>query len=392
MALTDIMIRNAKAKEKDYKLSDSGGLYVLVKTNGTKCWRLKYRIAGKEKVLSIGTYPLVTLLAARDKATKAKEQLLNNIDPSLAKKEEKLQAKAEVENSFEAVARCWHTNNIRKWSKDHGMRVIQRLEKDIFPSLGFKAIDTIKAPELLMALRAIEAREALELAHRILQTCGQVFRYAVATGKAERDISTDLRGALKTQKKENYAHLKEKELPEFMTRLENYNGDLQTKLGLKFLILTFTRTGEVRGARWDEIDFDKKEWRIPAERMKMNEQHIVSLSSQAMKILEELKLINGDSEHLFPSRNKPAKCMSENTMIYAIYRMGYHSRTTVHGFRATASTILNEHGFTPDVIERQLAHAERNKVRASYNHAEYLPERRKMMQWWGDYVEGCCKA
>ena len=392
MALTDISIRNAKAKDKDYKLSDSGGLYILVKSSGTKCWRLKYRIAGKEKSLSIGTYPLVTLGVARDKVSKAKEQLLNNIDPSQVKKEEKLKSLAEVENSFEALARCWHANNIRKWSEYHGGRILKRLEVDIFPSIGFKAIETIKAPELLMALRAIEARGALEIAHRVLQTCGQIFRYAVATGRAERDISTDLKGALKTQKKENYAYLKAKELPEFFGKLENYNGDPQTKLALKFLILTFTRTGEVRGARWDEIDFGKKEWRIPAERMKMNEQHIVALSSQAMKILGELQLINGDSEHLFPNRNKPMKCMSENTMIYAIYRMGYHSRTTVHGFRATASTILNEHGFTPDVIERQLAHAERDKVRASYNHAEYLPERRKMMAWWGDYLDECYKT
>ena len=201
-----------------------------------------------------------------------------------------------------------------------------------------------------------------------------------------------LEAYLKHKKKENYAHLKAKELPEFLTKLEAYDGELQTKLALKFLILTFTRTGEVRGAKWSEIDFDKKEWRIPAGRMKMGEQHIVPLSDQAIAILKELYLMTGSNEHLFPNRNRPITYISENTMLYAIYRMGYHSRTTAHGFRATASTILNEHGYAPDVIERQLAHTERNKVRASYNHAEYLPERRKMMQWWGDYLEGCLRG
>lgn len=389
MALTDIMVRNAKPKEKEYKLADSGGLYILVKPNGTKCWRLKYRIAGKEKVLSIGTYPLVTLAIARDKAIKAKEQLLSGIDPSQSKKVEKIKRAVDAESSFEAVARCWHSNNIQKWTPRHASYVIRRLEADIFPFLGFRHISDIKAPELLAVLRKIEARDALDVSHRILQACGQVFRYAVATGRAERDITSDLRGALKIRKKENYAHLKAKELPEFLCKLENYDGELQTKLALKFLILTFVRTTETRGAKWSEIDFDKSEWRIPAERMKMREQHIVPLSHQAMAILSELQSMTGSHEHLFPNRNKPSTFISENTMLYAIYRMGYHSRTTAHGFRATASTILNENGFASDVIERQLAHAERNSVRASYNHAQYLPERRKMMQWWGSYIEGC---
>ena len=389
MALTDISIRTSKAKDKPYKLSDNGGLYLLIQSNGTKCWRLKYRIAGKEKVLAIGTYPLVTLSAARDKMMKAKEQLLNNIDPSQFKKEEKLRQSIDVENSFESVTKCWHNNQKQSWTVRHANYVLRRIEVDILPSLGFKAIDSIKAPELLAVLRAIEARGAIDIAHRALQTCGQIFRYAIATGKAKRDISADLRGALKTRKKENYARLAANELSEFMQKLETYDGDAQTKLALKFLILTFVRTGEVRGAKWSEIDFEKKEWRIPAERMKMRDPHIVPLSTQVIAILKELRLITGFTEHLFPNRNKPLTYISENTMLYAIYRMGYHSRTTTHGFRATASTILNEHSFTPDVIERQLAHAERNKVRASYNHAQYLPERKKMMQWWGDYIEDC---
>jgi integrase len=291
--------------------------------------------------------------------------LANNIDPSQSKKEEKIKQLINIENSFESIAYDWHNNQTQKWTTRHAVSVYRRLQADIFPRLGSKPINEIKAPELLAALRLIEAREAIDVAHRALQTCGQIFRYAIATGKAERDITTDLRGALKTRKKENYSHLKANELPEFLDKLEKYDGDLQTKLAFKLLMLTFTRTGEIRGARWQEIDFEKKEWRIPGERMKMRELHIVPLSEQVINVLKELQLINGSKEHLFPNRNKPMTFISENTLLYAIYRMGYHSRTTVHGFRATASTILNEHGFKPDVIERQLAHSKRNKVRAS---------------------------
>lgn len=386
MALTDITIRNAKAKETQYKLSDSAGLYLLVQTNGKKYWRLKYRFAGKEKLLAIGVYPLVGLAEAREKCLAAKKQLMNNIDPSQSKKEEKLKKTLNTENSFKTIAIQWHDNKKQAWTERHASYVLRRIEADIFPSLGSRAINEITAPELLTVLRHIESRGAIDIAHRALQTCGQVFRYAIASGKAERDISADLRGALKTRKRENYSHLEAKELPEFFDKLEKYDGDLQTKLALKLLLFTFVRTGEVKGARWEEINFDKAEWRIPPERMKMRDLHIVPLSEQALDVLRQLHVINGNKEHLFPNRNNPTTFISENTLLYAIYRMGYHKRATVHGFRATASTILNEHGFKPDVIERQLAHSERNKVRASYNHAQYLPERKEMMQWWGDYL------
>jgi integrase len=241
--------------------------------------------------------------------------------------------------------------------------------------------------KLLSIIRIVENRDALDLSHRILQMCGQIFRYAIATSRAEHDISASLRGALRTRKKIHHARLQERELPEFLSELESYKGFLQTKLALKLLLITFVRTIELRGAKWEEIDFEKCEWRIPAERMKMRELHLVPLSRQAIAILNELKKITGNFEYIFPHINNPKRCMSENTLIYAIYRLGYHSRTTAHGFRATASTILNENGFHPDVIERQLAHTERNKVRASYNHAQYLPERCKMMQWWADYID-----
>ena len=392
MPLTDIAIRNAKPKDKPYKLSDTDGLYLLIKPNDKKYWRLKYRFAGKEKLLSIGVYPLVGLAQAREKCIEAKKQLINNVDPSQSKKEEKLKHSLNIENSFKIIAVQWHNNKKQACTERHASYVLRRMEADIFPSLGSRAINEITAPELLAVLRRIESRGAVDIAHRALQTCGQILRYAVATGKAERDISTDLRGALKTRKKENYSHLEAKELPEFFDKLEQYDGSLQTKLALKLLLFTFVRTGEVRGARWEEINFEKEEWRIPPERMKMRDLHIVPLSKQALNVLKELQLINGNKEHLFPNRNKPMTFISENTLLYAIYRMGYHLRATVHGFRATASTILNEHGFKPDVIERQLAHSERNKVRASYNHAQYLPERKEMMQWWGDYLNDCTKV
>lgn len=387
VTLSDLQCKTAKPGEKSRKLSDSNGLYLEIMPNGSKYWRLKYRFGGKEKKLSIGVYPEISLSEAREQKEKARKLLANNIDPSEAKKEAKIQKKIEIEHTFEKIARQWHQNQIASWTPRHASYVLRRLEADIFPILGARDIKEITAPDLLAALRKIEARGAIDIAHRAHQTCGQIFRYAIATGKAERDVSSDLRGALKTRKKENYARLEAKELPEFLQKLEDYDGELQTKLAMKLLLLTFVRSGELRGARWEEIDLTKKEWRIPAERMKMRDPHIVPLSDQALAILEELKPMTGNREHVFPNRNKPMTFISENTLLYSMYRMGYHSRATVHGFRATASTILNEHGFTPDVIERQLAHAERNKVRASYNHAQYLPERRKMMQWWGDYVE-----
>jgi len=305
----------------------------------------------------------------------------------LQKKEEKLQIIIKTENSFELVAREWHSKQKDSWTEKQGVKVLRRLEMDIFPVIGFKTIEDIAAPELLSALRAAEERGATYTAHQNLQTCGRIFRYAIATGKARYDISASLKGALKTHKPKNHKNLPENDLPEFLQNLEKYDGDNLTKLALKLTILTFLRTGEVRGARWEEINFDKKEWRIPAHRMKMRDEHIIPLSTQAFALLKEIQKISGNWDNVFPGRVNPTNCMSENTMLYATYRMGYHGRTTVHGFRATASTILNENGFNRDVIERQLSHLERNQVRGAYNHAEYLPERTKMMQWWADYLD-----
>jgi integrase len=262
------------------------------------------------------------------------------------------------------------------------------MEKDLFPKLGSRPIKEITAPEVLSVVRLIEGRGAFDLANRALQYCGQVFMFGIATGRADRNPAGDLKGALKTHVKKHFAHLKAIELPEFLEKLEAYTGDRQTMLAVKLLMLTFVRTTELRGAEWGEIDLAKAEWRVPADRMKMRRDHIVPLSRQAVAILKELQSINGKWKYVFPNPFKPIKHMSENAVLYALYRMGYHSRATGHGFRHTASTVLNESGlFHADVIERQLAHVQGNKVRGVYNHAEYLPERRKMMQWWADYLD-----
>ncbi len=387
MNLNDKLIKNTKPKEKPYKLSDGGGMYLLVETGGSKYWRLKYRFLGKEKTLALGVYPETSLKEAREKRDEARKQLENGKDPSQEKKLQKLQRHIDISNNFEALAREWHSKNIARWTPRHAHYILRRLENDIFKEIGSRPIAEITTPELLSVLYKIEKRGALDIAKRSLQTCGQIFRYAIATGRATRDLSVDLKGALATRPKVNFARLEEKELPEFLNQLEKYQGDLQTKLALQLLILTFVRTKEVRGARWDEFNFQTNEWHIPAERMKMKRKHIVPLSKQALKVIEQVKAINGNKEFLFPSPINPNKTISENTILYAIYRLGYHSRTTAHGFRATASTILNENEFNRDHIEIQLAHSERNTVRESYNHALYLPQRKKMMQWWADYLE-----
>ena len=273
-----------------------------------------------------------------------------------------------------------------KWTPLYAKKTLKRLETHVFPALGTRPIADITTHELLSVMRRIEEHSA-DLAHRQLQICGQILSYAVITQRATNNPTVSLRGALKPVVQKTHAYIKPNELREFLSTLEAYDGALQTKLAMKFLLLTFVRTGELRGAQWTEIDWDKSEWRIPAERMKMKELHIVPLSRQAIAILNELLSITGKWRYVFPNQHKPSGFMSENTILYGLYRMGYHSRATGHGFRSTASTILNEHSFPPDVIERQLAHGERNKVRAAYNHAQYLPERRKMMQWWADYLD-----
>lgn len=388
MPLTDATVRNAKPKDKPYKLSDSGGLFLVVRPTGAKWWRYKYRYARKEKLLALGSYPDVSLADARECHMQARKLLAAGKDPGEVKKEAKRLTILRSETTFAAIAREWHEKRRHEWLPHYASDVLKRLETHLIPKLGDRPIAAIDAPEVLSVLRVIEKAGALDMAQRMMQTCTQVFRYAIATGRAERNPVTDLRGALKAPVRNHRTYLKVEELPLYLQKLETFVGEPQTKLALKMLLLTFVRTTELRAAEWSELSFEKAEWRIPAERMKMKEEHIVPLSHQAIKVLRELQMHTGNRQYLFPNQHRPVTFMSENTMLYALYRMGYHSKATGHGFRSTASTVLNEHGFPSDVIERQLAHSERNSVRAAYNHAQYLPERRQMMQWWADYLDG----
>ena len=391
MKLKEIQVRSAKPQEKLYRLFDGGGLYLEIAPKGGKYWRYKYRFLGKERRLALGTYPDVGLKEVRELHQQARKMLAAGNDPASAKRAAKRLAVLNSEITFESIAKEWCESRKHKWVTSYSAAMVVRLENHIFPKLGNRPINEITAPEFLAVVRVVEKSGALDLAQRLMQASAQIFRYAVATGRAERNPIPDLRGALKPPVRKHQAYLKEDDLPEYLQKLDAYDGHPQTQLALKFLLLTFVRTTELRGARWKEINLDKAEWCIPAERMKMREQHIVPLSTQAVAVLKELKKLTGQWEFAFPNQHKPSGCMSENTMLYALYRMGYHSKATGHGFRATASTILNENGFTPDVIERQLAHAERNEVRAAYNHAQHLPERRKMMQWWADYLDEVAK-
>ena len=385
-SLSDAKARNAKPKAKAYKIADGDGLFLVVMPTGSKYWRFKYFYAGKEKLLALGVYPDVSLADARERRTQARKILAAGNDPGQIKKEAKRLQTLQSSNSFEVVAREWLENRSHEWVPSTTETRRTRLERLILPKLGTRPISDITPPEVLSMLRAVEARGTLDTARRVMQMCGQIFMYAIATGRAQRNPVPDLRGALKAPVAKHYAFLQANDLPTYLEKVEAYDGDLQTKLALRFLLLTFVRTNELRAAQWSEIDWVNSEWRIPADRMKMRELHIVPLSKQAIAVLRELKKLTGMWEYLFPNRRSPKKCMSENTILFALYRMGYHSRATGHGFRSTASTILNENGFRADVIERQLAHTERNAVRAAYNHAQYLPERRKMMQWWANYL------
>jgi integrase len=389
MSLTDIKVKNAKPRDKAYKIADSEGLFLLVTPRGAKYWRLKYRFKGKEKLLALGVYDQVTLADARLKRNKARNMLANEIDPSLVKQEKKQSNKIAAENSFESIAREWHAKFSTQWTPKHGNRIISQFEKEIFPWLGRRTISEITAPDLLSALRRIESRGAIETAHRTHQTCSQVFRYAIATGRAERDPSVDLRGALPPARKKHHASLTDlKSIGELMRSIQDYQGHFVTKCALRLASMLFVRPGELRQAEWSEFDFETAEWRIPAAKMKMRVMHIVPLPKQAITTLRELQPLTGGRKYVFPCIRTFSRPMSENTVNAALRRLGYtKEEMTGHGFRSMASTLLNEQGWNRDAIERQLAHSERNNIRAAYNYAEYLPERRKMMQHWADYLD-----
>lgn len=390
MALTETAIRNAKPQAKPRKLSDGGGMYLLLTPKGGRWWRLDFRFGGRRKTLSLGTYPEIGLRDARERRAEARRLLARGFDPGTLRKAAK-QAQTDAQgNGFEAVAREWFGKQAPRWVKGHADTVIGRLERDVFPQIGARPIGEVTASELLAVLRRIESRGALEVAHRALQVCGQVFRYAVATGRAQSDPTGALRGALPPAQEKHHASITDPaKVGDLLRAIEGYDGYFATKCALKLAPILFARPGELRAAEWAEIDLDKAEWRISATRMKMRTQHIVPLSTQAVAILRELHRATGEGKYLFPSVRTAARPMSNNTINAALRRLGYgKDEMTGHGFRSMASTILNEQGWNRDVIERQLAHAERDGVRAAYNYAEHLPERRKLMQHWADFLDG----
>ncbi len=385
--LTDRTIQNLKPGPRPYKKADGLGMLLLVNPDGSKYWRFRYRFDGKDKSLALGVYPDVTLKRAREKRTEARALLDRGVDPLAARRTDRIERRTKAATTFEAVSLEWLGKQRAKWSDSHANIVQSLLERDLFPSLGSFPMGEITPPLMLDTLRKIEARGALVTLSKARICASQVFRYAIGSGRATSDPTRDLRGQFQVRTPRNYARLAEKDLPDFLAKLETYDGNLLTQLALRLLVLTFVRTGELRGARWPEIDFDKREWRVPAERMKMGTEHLVPLSRQAIAVLRELQELTGGEDFIFPNDHRGGVPMSENTILFALYRLGYRGRATGHGFRATASTILNEQGWQADVIESQLAHKEPNKIRAAYNHAQYLPERRRMMQAWADFLD-----
>lgn len=390
MSLTDVAIRKAKPANKPFRMFDGGGLYLEISPSGGKLWRLKYRFGGKEKRLAIGTYPDISLLDARNRREEARKLLANDSDPGEVKKAQKAAKADRGANSFEVIAREWFAKFAPIWTASHGDRIIRRLERDVFPWMGDRPVSEIKAPELLACLRRIEDRGALETAHRALQNCGQVFRYAVATGRADRDISGDLRGALPPVKPSHHAALTDpKDIGALLRAIDGYAGSVVTKCAMQLAPLVFVRPGELRQAEWAEIDLDNAEWNIPAEKMKMREPHLVPLASQAVAILREVEALTGQGRYVFPSARTGERPMSNNAVLAALRRMNYaKDEMSGHGFRAMARTILDEVlGVRPDFIEHQLAHAVRDPNGRAYNRTAHIVERRKMMQAWADYLD-----
>jgi len=387
--LTALAVKNAKPREKPYRLAAGKGLYLEVMPTGAKYWRWKYRFGGKEKRLALGVFDDVSLAEAKDRRREARETLRQGIDPAAKRKAERLAAKVAAATSFEAVAREWLEKESTKLAPSTVAAAQRRLESLVFPWIGTRPVSEITPPELLEVLRRVESQGKLETAQRLKQRCGQIFRYAIATGRAERDPSADLRGALATPKVRHRAAVTDPaEVGALLRSIEGFSGQFVTHCALRLLPLLFVRPGELRHAEWSEIDLDAAEWRIPAERTKMRRPHLVPLSTQAVAILRELEPLTGHGRFVFPGIRTIRRPISENTINAALRRLGYSKdEMTGHGFRSLATTLLNEQGWPPDVIERQLAHIERNKVRAAYNRAEHLGERRKMMQAWADYLD-----
>jgi integrase len=385
MALTDIQIRRAKPQEKPYTLSDGFGLALLINPDGSKGWRFRYRFNGKAKLMSFGSYSLVSLAEAREKRESARKQVANGVDPVEERKAQKIALKVSTENSFEAISREWHTNKADRWTVAYREEIMKTFEQDLFPFIGNRPISEIKPLELLEVLRRIEKRGALEKTRKVRQRCGEVFRYAIITGRAEYNPAPDLAVALAVPKQKNHPYLLAEELHHFVRDLEAYTGSIITKNATKIVMLTGVRTQEMRFATWNEIDFESGIWEIPAERMKMRRPHIVPLSSQVIDAFKQIKPITFHYPYIFIGRNNRKKPISKESVSQVIELLGYKGRATGHGFRHTMSTILHDNGYETRWIELQLAHIDKNRIRGIYNHAQYLNARRDMMQWYADY-------
>lgn len=389
MKLNARQVDTAKPREKAYQLADGAGLYPEVVPSGSRYWRMKYRFNGKEKRMAFGVYPAVSLAQARALRDEAKKKLAEGIDPSFAKKEEKLVRDVRLHNTFQAVALEWHGTKVSRWSEGYASDIIEAFNKDIFPYIGQQPVNEIKPLVLLNVLRRMESRGATEKAKKVRQRCSEVFRYAIVTGRAEYNPAADLTSAMSGHESKHYPFLTVEELPDFFKALSGYTGSPLIVLAARLLILTGVRTGELRGAFWSEFDLEKAVWEIPVERMKMKRPHLVPLSTQALEIVQQLKVMSGQYPLVFPGRNDPRKTMSEASINQVFKRIGYTGKVTGHGFRHTMSTILHEEGFNTAWIETQLAHVDKNAIRGTYNHALYLEGRKEMMQWYGDYVDSC---
>lgn len=387
--LSEITIRTAKPKDRDYKLFDGGGLFLLVAPSGSKLWRCKYRFEGKEKLLSFGPYPEISLVDARQRREDARKLLANGVDPGAVRKAQK-QAETSETETFEIIAREWHTRFSPRWAASHSAKILSALQRDVFPWIGTRQIKELQAPELLAVLRRIEARGALDTAHRVRGIIGQAFRYAVATGRAERDPTADLRGALPPPTETHHAAITDPQaVGQLLRAIDGYTGHFVVRCALRLAPLLFVRPGELRHAEWSEIDLDKAVWNIPGKKMKLRDPHIVPLSRQAVEILRELHPLTGSGRFVFPSARSSARPMSENAILAALRRMGYSKEEmTGHGFRAMARTMLDEilHE-NPYVIEAQLAHKVPDQLGRAYNRTTHIDERKKMMQRWSDYLD-----
>ncbi|WP_233967403.1 tyrosine-type recombinase/integrase [Pectobacterium polaris] len=388
MPLTDVKVRSAKPEDKAYKLTDGEGMHLMVHPNGSKYWRLQYRFDGKQKTLALGVYPEITLSEARQRRDEAKRQIATGTDPSEQKKVDKQLRQTLVDNTFKAIALEWHEYKRPNWSKGYAEDLMEAFENDIFPDIGKRPVAEIKPLEMLTSLRKLEKRGVLDKLRKIRQACNQVFRYAIVTGRAENNPASELASALPPPKATHYPHLLPDELPDFLRALSTYSGSRVTQLATRILMLTGVRTIELRQAEWKEFDFEKQLWEVPKERMKMRRPHLVPLSNQVIDALQQLYAVTGRYNLVFPGRNDITKPMSEASINQVLKRIGYHGKATGHGFRHTMSTILHEQGYNTAWIELQLAHVDKNTIRGTYNHAQYLEQRRGMLQWYGDFIDG----